>query len=320
MTSSVLDWISSTDVSLEWQVKRDLLDLNESEWAPIRAKIESQGWGQHLIESQDPDGQWAGGSFAPADATREEFTEDRQPWKATAFVLDELRDMGIDLTSEWAKKTTKLIGENSKWEEGGQRFWDGETEECINGRAVSSGVYFGADVSGIVQRLLGEVQSDGGWNCDRHRGSVKSSFHSTINVLEALLAYEQAHGASPELAKSRESGEEYLLKRNLFRRLSTNEPAKQNFLEFVYPWRYSYTILRGLEYFRSLSIYTGTAPDSRLSEAIEILKSKRTKDGKWLLERDFQGRRWLEVNQGVGEPSAWITLRALRVLKWWDEQ
>lgn len=316
----VLEWISATDVALEWQVKRDLLHRPESEWKPVRARIETEGWGKELLSHQDADGQWAGGSFAPSDATAAEFKENRQPWSATAFVLDELRELGLDPNSAIAQKTVKLVGDNSKWDEGGQRFWDGETEECINGRAVTSGSYFGANVDGIVKRLLGEVQSDGGWNCDRPKGSIKSSYDTTINVLEGLLAYEAASGATDATTAARKSGEEFLLTRSLYKRLSTGEAADKAFLQLIYPWRYAYDILRALEYFRAASLQSGEKPDPRLGEAVGILRSKKTADGKWNLERDFKGRRWLEVNPGgVGAPSAWITLRALRVLAWWDE-
>lgn len=316
----VFEWICSADVALEWQVKRDLLGLPESEWRPIRARIETHGWGKELLSKQDTDGQWAGGSFAPSDATAAEFKENRQPWTATAFVLDELREMGLEPGCDAAKRTVELVGDNCKWDEGGQRFWDGETEECINGRTVSSGVYFGANVDGIVQRLLGEVQSDGGWNCDRHRGSVRSSFDSTINVLEGLLSYEIAHGATPELTAARKSGEEYLLQRSLFKRLSTGEVVDATYLQLTYPRRYTYDVLRGLEYFRAAHQYEGgkAKPDGRLGEAIDIVRQKKKADGKWHQEREFQGRQWLKYGD-IGESSQWLTLKALRVLGWWDD-
>lgn len=316
---NVLDWIGSADVALEWQVKRDLLGLAESEWGPIRARIETQGWGKELLSKQDTDGQWAGGSFAPSDATAAEFKENRQPWTATAFVLDELREMGLEPGCSAAKRTVALVAENCKWDEGGQRFWDGETEECINGRTVSSGVYFGASVRGIVDRLLGEVQTDGGWNCDRHRGSVRSSFDSTINVLEGLLAHEIAHGATPEITAARKSGEEYLLQRSLFRRLSTGDVVDATYLQLAYPRRYSYDVLRALEYFMAAHLFEGGKgrPDARLAEAIGIVREKKTAEGKWKLEREFKGRCWLKYGR-VGEGNEWITLKALRVLRWWD--
>jgi len=195
---------------------------------------------------------------------------------------------------------------------------DGEVEECINGRTVADGSYFGVDTSNIVDRLLGERLEDGGWNCERANGSVRSSFDTTINVLEGLLEYEKSGRGTPESIAARKSGEEYLLKRHLFRRLTTNEPADKQYLCFTHPNRWHYDILRALDYFRDKSIYTGDKPDPRLEEAINYVRSKRADDGKWHLDRDLRGRVWFKVNDGPGKPSPWITLRAMRVLKWWD--
>lgn len=124
-----------------------------------------------------------------------------------------------------------LIAENCRWEHDGQRYFDGEVEPCINGRTVAAGVYFGVDVAGIVERLLGEPLDDGGWNCWTEYGSVRSSFHATINVLDGLLAYEQATGDA-DVRAARQRGEEYLLERNLFRRKSTGEVAVETFRQF----------------------------------------------------------------------------------------
>ncbi|TQS31797.1 hypothetical protein Golomagni_07911, partial [Golovinomyces magnicellulatus] len=216
MTSDVTQWLLSQDVSIRWQVMRDLQSMQESEYDAERDKIETEGWGKEIISHQDADGQWAGGSFAPSDVTQEEFRS-AQPWCSTAFVLSELRLMGVKPDSKWARRTVQLVGENCRWDEGGQKYWDGETEECINGRTVSDGAYFGADVTGIVQRLLTQVQMDGGWNCERANGDKKSSFDTTISVLEGLLEYEKSRGSSAELQAARKSGQEYLLERKMFR-------------------------------------------------------------------------------------------------------
>ena len=250
-TGSVIDWLLDSDPSIRWQVMRDLLDAPEPEWTAERAKVETEGWGARLLSCQDEDGQWAGGSFVPGDFDPREWREVGQPWTATSFSLSQLREFGLDPSSDRAKRTVELIGANSRWDEGGQPYWEGEVEECINGRTVADGAYFGVDVSSIVDRLVGERLDDGGWNCERANGSVRSSFASTINVLEGLLEYERATGGTPESREARRSGEEYLLKRNLFRRLSTGEPADERFLHFLHPNRWRYDVLRALDYFRS---------------------------------------------------------------------
>jgi hypothetical protein len=318
MTASVIDWLLDSDPSIRWQVMRDLLDAPEAAWKTERARVETEGWGARLLACQDADGQWAGGSFVPAGFTPEKWKEQGQPWTATCFALSQLREFGLDPSSERAQRTVELIGANSRWDEGGQPYWEGEVEECINGRTVADGAYFGVDVSSIVDRLVGERQSDGGWNCERACGSVRSSFHSTINVLEGLLEYERATGGTPESQAAREAGEAYLLERKLFRRLGTGEPADARFLAFLHPNRWRYDILRGLDYFRSSAALTGGDADPRLGEAIGHLRAKRLEDGAWPLDWRLAGPTWFEVNDEPGKPSRWITLRAMRVLRWWE--
>jgi hypothetical protein len=315
-SDSVIDWLLDSDPSIRWQVMRDLLDAPESEWSAERAKVETEGWGARLLSHQDEDGQWAGGAFVPSDFDPREWQEVGQPWTATTFSLSQFREFGLDPSSDRAKRTVELIGANSRWDEGGQPYWEGEVEECINGRTVADGAYFGVDVSSIVDRLVGERLADGGWNCERINGSVRSSFASTINVLEGLLEYERATGGTPESQEARKSGEEYLLERNLFRRLSTGEPADERFLYFLHPNRWHYHVLRALDYFRFSAILTGADADPRLGEAIDHVRSRRLEDGTWPLDWSPTGRVWFEVDDGQGK--SWVTLRAMRVLRWWE--
>ncbi|WEX11215.1 squalene cyclase [Chelativorans sp. AA-79] len=317
-SGAVIDWLLDSDPSIRWQVMRDLTDAPEPAWQAERSKVETEGWGARLLSYQDEDGQWAGGSFVPANFDPREWKEQGQPWTATCFSLTQLREFGLDPASDRARRTVESIGANSRWDEGGQPYWEGEVEECINGRTVADGAYFGVDVSSIVDRLVGERQADGGWNCERANGSVRSSFHSTINVLEGLLGYERATGGTPQTRQARRSGEEYLLKRSLFRRLGTGEPADERFLLFLHPNRWRYDVLRALDYFRSSAMVTGADPDPRLGEAINHLRSRRLEDGTWPLDWSLPGRAWFDVNDGPGKPSRWVTLRAMRVLRWWE--
>lgn len=315
---AVIDWLLASDPAIRWQVMRDLLDAPEADWAAERAKVETEGWGARLLAAQDPDGQWAGGAFWPADFDETRFRAEGQAWTATAWALAQLCEFGLDPASAAARHTVALVGAHSRWEEGGQPFWDGEVEECINGRTVAIGAYFGVEVGGIVARLLGERQPDGGWNCERANGSVRSSFDTTINVLEGLLAYEAATGGSDALRAARRGGEEYLLARGLVRRLSTGTPADADYLRLLHPNRWRHDYLRGLDYFRAASRRDGAARDPRLAGAVEELRRRRRPDGRWPLDRTLRGRVWFAVDPEPGEASPWITLRALRVLRWWD--
>jgi hypothetical protein len=315
---SVTDWLLDSDPAIRWQVLRDLLGAPVVQWSAERALVADFGWGARLLSLEDADGQWAGAAFVPADCTHEEWDQVGQPWTATAFTLDQLREFGLDPASEAARRAVRLIGENSRWEEGDQPFWEGEVEECINGRTVASGAYYGIDVAPIVARLVTEQLADGGWNCERANGSERSSFHTTINVLEGLLGYERATGGTPASRAARAGGEEFLLVRDLCRRLSTGKPADARFLLFTNPTRWRYDVLRGLDYFRDAAALTGTPPDPRLGDAIDHIRSRQRPDGTWPLDRRDPGRVWFDVDEGPGEPSRWVTLRALRVLAWWD--
>lgn len=315
---STIDWLLGSDPSIRWQVLRDLLGAPAADWQAERARVETDGWGARLLSLEDEDGQWAGGAFIPRDFEAQEWETVGQPWTATFFSLSQLREFGLDPASERATRAVALIGANSRWDHDADSYWAGEVEECINGRIVADGAYFGVDVSPIVDRLLGERLDDGGWNCERVNGSVRSSFATTINVLEGLLEYERATGGTDASIAARKSGEEYLLERSLFRRRSTGEVADNAFLDFLYPNRWRYDVLRALDYFRSASVLTGDEPDPRLAEAIDHVRSKRQPDDRWLLDWLAPGRAWFDVDDGVGKPSRWVTLRALRVLEWWE--
>lgn len=311
MSNDVIPWLLEGDPAIRWQVLRDLTDASSDEVANERARVEHDGWGARLISVEDADGLWAGGACFPAGY---KGGESGQPWTATMHTLQTLQILGLDPTSESARHAIALIAKNGRWEHTGQMYFAGEVEPCINGRTIEAGSYFGADVSAIVDRILGERLADGGWNCEAENGSVRSSFHTTIDVLDGLLEFERATGASGAVREARKSGENYLLERRLFRRKSTGEVADPAFLDFAFPYYWRYDVLRALDYFR----HSGAVPDSRMAEAVEVVRSKRQQDGRWLLDRIYPGRVHFELETGVGSPSRWNTLRALRVLDWWD--
>ncbi len=320
MERDAIEWLLAGDPAIRWQTMRDLLDEPEAVWRAERSRVEANGWGKQLLSHQDADGQWAGDSFAPRGFTEAEWEREGQPWTSSHWVLSQLRELGLDPRSECARRTVELLGRNSRWDEAGQPFWEGETDACINARVVADGSYFGVDVRGIVDRLLTERQEDGGWNCFRLQGSTRSSFLTTVNVLEGLLAYEQANGRDETVQEARRSGEEYLLSRHLFRRLSTGDTCMPQFLQLHHPNHARYDVLRAFDYFRAAAAFDGTAPDGRLAEAVELVRSKRNANGRWSQERDIPGRVWFRMEGGKGSESRWLTLRALRVLRWIDPE
>ena len=307
----LVDWLLEGDPAIRWQVLRDLTDASPDEVAAERARVEHEGWGARLLALEGADGLWEGGACFPAAYAG---GEPGQPWTATMHTLQTLQIFGLDPACEAARRAILLVAEHGRWEHAGQRYFDGEVEPCINGRTIETGAYFGVDVAAIVERILGERLADGGWNCEAENGSVRSSFDTTIDVLDGLLAFERATGGSAAVREARRSGEEYLLERGLFRRKSTGEVANPAYLDFAFPYYWRYDVLRALDYFRR----AGADPDPRMAEAVEVVRSKRQPDGRWRLDRIHPGRVHFDLEGGVGAPSRWNTLRALRVLDWWD--
>ncbi|MBV8906181.1 MAG: hypothetical protein JOZ22_21285 [Acidobacteriia bacterium] len=308
-----LRWLLDSDPAIRWQVMRDLTDEAPDAIAAERARVATEGWGARLLALQGEDGQWAGGACFPARSFNWRKENQGQPWTATLPTLQLLCDFGVDKGSGQVRRAVALVKEHCRWEHAGQPFFSGEVEPCINGRTVTLGTYFDQDVESVVARLIGEQLEDGGWNCEAENGSVRSSFATTINVLEGLLAHERATGGSVESIAARRRGEEYLLERKLFRRKSTGEVVNPAWLQFSFPTRWHYDVLRALEYFRS----AGDKPDFRMHEGIDLLRSKQQPDGSWLLENTHPGKVHFALEDGDGRPSRWNTLRALRVLRWY---
>jgi hypothetical protein len=298
----VLDWLLDADPSIRWQVMRDLIDTPAATIATERSRVSAEGWGARLLDEQRGDGQWGDGVATPF-------------WWSNLYTLLLLRDLGLDPGSERARMAIDRVRANVTWgaEFGNSAFFEGEVEPCINGRVVALGAYFGERSDRLVDRLLGEQLADGGWNCEAERGSVRSSFHTTICVLEGLLAFEQAFGKAPSITAARTRGQEYLLERRLLRRLSTAEVIQPAWTQFAFPTLWHYDVLRALEYLRS----TGESPDPRIAEAMTIVQERRQRDGRWLLDVRHKDTLYEELAGPVGMPSRWITLRALRVLDWY---
>jgi hypothetical protein len=310
--SSLIDWLIDSDPSIRWQVMQDLIDAPAKEIAFERARVATEGWGAQLLAFQGADGRWGGAAW-------------NRGWDSTMHVLMLLREMGLDRANDKAQRAVGLVRERVTWKGCGPQecadnaFFEGEVEPCINGQVAAAGAYFGQNVQSIINRLLREQLSDGGWNCEAENGSTRSSFNTTICVLEALLEFELRFGSRPEVTAARLRGQDYLLERHLFRRRSTGEVIERDrkshavWTRFAFPTWWHYDILRGLEYLRS----AGVTPDDRVAEAIELVESKRDADGRWPLEVRYPGNMPIDIDETEGQPSRWNTLRALRVLNWY---
>ncbi|NLG22441.1 MAG: hypothetical protein GX555_13540 [Actinomycetales bacterium] len=323
--NEVMDWLLAGDPAIRWQAMRDLNGAPAQEVAAERAAVARDGWGRQLLDLQS-DGQWAGGACFPGQGWRPPGPvvgdPDGQPWVATLPTLRLLRECGIDPADPEVRAAVDGVREHCRWEYAGEPFFEGEVEPCINGGTVAIGAYFGQDVEGVVTRLLGEQLEDGGWNCEAENGSTRSSFHTTLCVLEGLLEWERAQGQggagtsdlARQVASARQRGEDYLLARGLSRRLSTGEVADPDWLQFSFPPQWHYDVLRGFDYFRA----AGGTPDPRLAEVADHVRDRREPDGTWRQENTHPGLVHFELEDGDGAPSRWNTLRALRSLRWHD--
>lgn len=317
----LLTWLQHTDPALRWQVQRDLAGAPEAEWRATRSSVATEGFGARLLAHQDADGQWAGGAFFPAgfDFQGPVAAPDAgQPYTATSWSLSALREWGVD--ARVLSGTADLLAENSRWEYDNLPYWDGEVDCCINAFTLANGSWLGADVSRLAQWFPDHQQDDGGWNCEWVEGSKRSSFHSTLNVLKGLLYYEIATGGSADLRAARHAGEEYLLERRLLYRLSTGAPVAPWVTRFAYPFRWIYSALNAVDYFRAATLHDGGTPDPRLADAIDVIRAARRPDGTWIQERRHPGRVWFEVDVPAGEASPWLTFHGLRALTWWDSE
>ncbi len=304
-----IDWLLDSDPAIRWQGMRDLTDASPAAIAAERARVPREGLAAEILTRQGSDGSWR--------------RADAPVWLSTLFTLLLLRATGVDHADPSVESAVGRLEAGLRWddkdgfwelrpaESGGNPFFEGEEEPCINGGTLALGAYFGRPTESLARRLVGEQLDDGGWNCEAP-ASTRSSFHTTICVLEGLLEYERAVGSAPEIAAARRRGEEYLLERGLFRRRSTGEVANPEFLELAFPPRYHYDILRALDYFSNAH----SNANARVSDAVRLIESRRQPDGRWLLDRAYDEALALPFDESVGEPSRWNTLRALRVLRW----
>ncbi|MCA8969132.1 MAG: hypothetical protein KDC95_05090 [Planctomycetes bacterium] len=305
-----LDWLSSGDPAIRWQAMRDLGNASTDVVAAERARVASEGWGARVLAMQQPDGTWGGVAW-------------NRGFDSTMHALMLLREFGLDPGSGEARRAVSLVNQHVTWSGCGPQecadhgFFEGETEPCINAQVAAVGAYFGQDVDALVARLLTEQLEDGGWNCEAEYGSTRSSFHTTICVVEALLEYERSKAASPAVVEARQCGEEYLLERRLMRRRSTGEQicdrkASIPWTSMMHPSWWHYDVLRGLDHLRN----AGRKFDDRIREALDCVASKRDSNGRWPLGARLEGRMPVDFDEAPGSPSRWNTLRAARVLAW----
>jgi hypothetical protein len=300
-----IKWLLDSDPAIRWQVMSDLTGDAPSAIAAERSRVATEGWGARLLALQSPAGSWGGPKW---DLT-------------TLYSLVVLKDLGLDPASKQARKMIERVHKRLVFKPLNNRpYLHGETEPCINGRILGIGSYFKEPNDALAKQLVGEQLEDGGWNCEawpflspKRPPSRRSSFHTTICVLEGLLEYERAGRKSVAVTKARKRAENYLIERRLFCSLGTGKVIDNRWLRFSFPTFWHYDVLRGLDYLRN----AGIKPDSRIADAIEAVIARRHQNGRWPLNLLHPEHVPLEMETAVAGASRWNTLRALRVLRWY---
>jgi hypothetical protein len=306
-SDSTIGWLMAGDPAIRWQVKRDLMDSPPSTFEGEQRRVATEGWGAKLLALQDPEGTWAGRMYSPK-------------WISTTYTMLLLRDLGLPPGNHQAQKACQLLLDRGLYRDGGIGFGWGRSETCVSGMVLSILSWFRFDdarLDTLVDHLLGQQMADGGWNCQRPFGATHASMNTTILALEGLLHYERHRARAAKKLRAvraaQRRGREFLLAHRLFRSHRTGNVIKTDFVRLAFPPQWHFDFLRGLDYLRA----AGAARDERLTDAIELLKSKRRHDGRWILEHRYRARYWFQM-ETIRRQSRWNTLRALRVLKWWE--
>ena len=303
-TLSLSDWLLGGDVSVQYQVHRDLLSSPLDVQKNIRSRIALEGWGKRLLDERDlASGLWGGGIYSPK-------------WVSTHYTLLELKNLGLPPETMTYREGCILLL-NTLWPDLGKnkRAEDMSRDVCIIAMVLGMSCYAGIQsvkTDEIVDYMLYRQFTDGGWNCRWDKGAVRSSLHTTLTVLEAFRDYEQA-GYTYRLDEIRSripAAQEFILKKRLFRSARTGEVIDSKMLMLSYPCRWKYDILRCLDYFASVQ----KEYDIRMEEALQILLSKRRKSSRWPVQHKHAGRVFFDP-EPTGGDSRMNTLRALRVLK-----
>jgi hypothetical protein len=311
----VIQWLLDGDPAIRWQVLQDILDAPARLVDRERKAISRRGWGERLLAQQGPGGRWAGGQSSDSGLYSPK-------WISTTYTMLTLRDFGLPNSNRQARKACPLLMDEGLQPDGGISYgtwakWQRRGETCVTGMVLSILSYFEHEdprLDTVAAHLLGEQMPDGGWNCRRRGGATHASVHTTISVLEGLRHYELHGGRALRAVRAAQRrGREFLLIHRLFRSHRTGEIIKPEFLRFSFPPRWHYDVLRALDYFRAVN-----APrDPRLADAIEVVHANQRPDGRWPLQNRYRGKTYFEM-EPLGAPSRWNTLRALRVLKWWN--
>ena len=323
------DWLLQGDPAIRWQVMRDLLDYEEDRYSREQLKITEQGWGKQYLAYQDENGMWGGGIYGPK-------------WISTTYTMLALRRIGLPPQNKQAQRGCQQLLERGIYQDGGINFFASQkqSEVCVTGMVLSLLAYFRYPdpyIDQVADHLMTRQMPDGGWNCEDYRGDTHSSFHTTMSVLEGLLEYQKSRSeVRVDVEAARLRGHEFLLQHRLYKSHRTGEVVSPRMTRMPFPPRWFYDFLKALDYFQAYFKWRSNQQinypdreseeldhqhnhDERFTDGIELLKSKQKANGKWNMMRGPSGRIYFNM-EPAGKASRWNTLRALRVLRWWESE
>jgi len=302
----LIDWLLKGDVSIQYQVHRDLLDVEKPS---LSERIANEGWGSKFLSFRKPEGHWGQRFYQPK-------------WISTHYTLLDLKNLCISQDNHLIRASISQVLDTLKGPDGGISPFGAEQkcDVCVNGMFLNYASYFKMPeekLHSIIDFLLVEHMKDGGFNCrSNFNGASHSSVHSTISVLEGMLEY-SSNGYKyrlEDLQKAESESVEFLLEHRLFRSHKTGEIFDKKMLMLSYPSRWKYDILRALDHIQN----AGAKYDPRMQDALDMLVKKRLRDGRWPVQAKHPGQTHFDMER-TGEPSRWNTLRALRVLNYFDQ-
>ncbi len=301
-TDPVYEWLLSGDPSVTWQAERDLLDRAESTWKRTRRRVATEGWGAALLAERADDATWGGGLYGPK-------------WVSTFYTMRLLQHLGMPPHRRDVAESCELLLASGVRPDGAVSLWNsGRPDTCVTGMLLAMAVAFGFEMDErserMIDSLLREQMSDGGWNCERDRGATHSSFHTSVSVLEGLRPF----ATRSDVSRACDRGRDFFARHKLYRSCTTGDVVREQFTRFSFPPRWFFDVLRGLEAFAA----AGAPWDDRLSDAVGLVERRKDRNGRWNTQNRHTGRTFFEL-EPAGQPGRMNTLRALRVLRWVEQ-
>jgi hypothetical protein len=338
LKESPMEWLlDKSNPSIRYFALRDLLSKSEDtdEVAAAKKAIPESTIVRKILDKQDPRGYW------------EEPNSPYLPkYKSSYWTIMVLSRLGIDRANEKVARACEFIF-RFQHDEGGfssdsaekasmeyeYRRRKGKTLPpksefvsslvyesqltCLTGNMAAALIRLGYEDDPRLKKALKwlvKVQNaDGGWLCPYWKAHVRDKhacFMGTICPAEAFGEVSE-NNRTKDMKETVSRAAGFFLMHRLFKADHHNYSViNKSWLELSYPWFAGYNTLRGLDVLTKL----GYSKDERLCDASGVLLQKRQSNGSWILENSPEGRMQANIEK-KGQPSKWITMIALRVLK-----